>query len=65
MDGRVYRQLLPTLGKKRMFILTWFDLRSEDLEWVDLPDRWFFLYYLIRPVHFLWRITVGRKKKRS
>ena len=65
MDGRVYKQLLPTQGQKRMFILTWFDLRSEDLEWVDLPDKWFFLYYLIRPVHFLWRITIGRKKKCS
>ena len=65
LDGRRYRHMLPTLGKKPIFLLSLFEPRAEDIEWVNLPDRWFFLYYLVRPVHILWRLTFGRKYKRS
>lgn len=58
MAGRTYQKLLPTMGKKRT-VLDLLAPCQADLELIDLPDRWYFLYYLIRPVHKLWRILRG------
>ena len=30
-------------------------------EWVDLPDRWYFLYWPLRIIHKLWKILRGIK----
>lgn len=53
LDGRIYKRLLPTLGNRPPFLLSFFEPYTSELEWIDLPDRWFFLYYFLRPVHFL------------
>ena len=58
MVGRSYQRLLPTLGRKRTVLDVLSPCRA-DLELIDLPDRWYFLYYLIRPIHKLWRIFRG------
>lgn len=57
LDGRRYQHMLPTLGRRTSFILSLFEPRKADLELIDLPDSLFFLYYVIRPFHFLWRRT--------
>lgn len=61
LDGRIYKRLLPVLEKRTPFLLTLLEPCTADLEWVDLPDNLFFLYYFLRPVHFLLR--AGRKKR--
>lgn len=61
LDGKLYQRLLPTLGKRLPFLVSLLEPRTAELAWIDLPDRWFFLYYLLRPVHFL----VRKRKKKS
>lgn len=29
-------------------------------QWVDLPDGWYWLYWILRPVHKLWKILRGQ-----
>lgn len=60
LDGRFYKHLMPTLGHRPPFLLSLFAPDTAELEWLDLPDNWFFLYYLLRPVSFLH----GRRAKR-
>lgn len=60
-DGRIYKHLLPTRGRRPAFLLRLLEPREVELEWIDLPDRLFFLYYVLRPVHFLMR--VGKIKR--
>lgn len=53
-----YIALLPTMGKKRNrfdVIAAVFEPRYVEYELIDLPDSLFFLYYLIRPVHIIWK----------
>lgn len=57
LTGRRYSRLLPTLGRRSCFIFSLFTPRKADFELIDLPDSLFFLYYVIRPFHFLWRKT--------
>lgn len=61
LDGKIYQRLLPTLGNRPPFLVSLLEPRAAELEWIDLPDRWFFLYYLLRPVHFL----VRKRQKKS
>lgn len=61
LDGRLYKRLLPVLEKRTPFLLTLLEPCAADLEWIDLPDNLFFLYYFLRPVHFILR--AGRKKR--
>lgn len=62
LDGRIYKRLLPTLERRTSLILTLLEPRSDDLEWINLPDKFFFLYYCLRPIRFLMRI--GKKKRK-
>lgn len=64
MAGRNYERLLPTLGRKRT-VLDVLRPCGADLELIDLPDRWYFLYYLIRPLHKLWRLIQGKSNDSS
>lgn len=61
LDGRFYKHLLPTLGHRVPFLLSLVAPDTPELEWLNLPDNWFFLYYLLRPVSFLH----GRRAKRD
>lgn len=60
LNGRVYRHLLPTLGNRQIFLLSLFAPDAAELEWLDLPDKLFFMYYFLRPIFF---IHGHRKKK--
>lgn len=60
LDGRLYKHLLPTLGQHPPLLLSLFAPDKTELEWLDLPDQWFFLYYFLRPVSFF----RGRRKKK-
>lgn len=60
LDGRIYKHLLPTLENRPPFLLSLFTPDTTELEWLDLPDKWFFLYYPLRPICFFH----GRRKKR-
>lgn len=60
LDGRRYQHLLPSLGSRPPFLLSLFLPDTPELEWLDLPDNWFFLYYLLRPISFFH----GRRKKK-
>lgn len=55
LDGKVYAKRLPTLVKQPPLILTVLAPSAEELEWIDLSDRFFILYYILRPIHFLYR----------
>lgn len=57
--GRKYNYLLPTLGRKKTLIRSIaavFEPCKADLELIDLPDSLYFLYYIIRPFHKIWRM---------
>lgn len=57
--GRKYNYLLPTLGRKKTVIRSFaevFEPSKADLELIDLPDSLYFLYYIIRPFHKIWRM---------
>lgn len=60
LDGRFYKHLLPTLGYRPPFLLSLFTPDTTELEWLNLPDQWFFLYYPLRPICFFH----GRRKKK-
>lgn len=60
LDGRFYKHLLPTLENRPAFLLSLFAPDTTVLEWLDLPDKWFFLYYPLRPICFFH----GRRKKK-
>lgn len=53
LDGRYYKHLLPRLEGRTPFLLSLFAPDTPELEWIDLPDSLFFLYYFLRPVHYL------------
>lgn len=53
LDGRYYKHLLPRLEGHTPFLLSLFAPDTPELEWIDLPDSLFFLYYFLRPVHYL------------
>lgn len=61
LDGKRYKSLLPTLGRKKPWLLTMWEPTTEELEWADLPDRLFGLYYFLRPVHFFVGVFKRRK----
>ena len=63
--GRKYNYLLPTLGRKKTLfrsIAAVFEPSKADLELIDLPDSLFFLYYIIRPFHKIWRMIPFSRK---
>lgn len=64
--GRKYNHLLPTLGRKKTIIrsvMAVLEPSKADLELIDLPDSLYFLYYIIRPFHKIWRmIPLFRKR---
>lgn len=61
LAGRKYQRMLPTLGRKHS-ILEVFRPSRADLELIDLPDSLYFLYYIIRPFHKLWRMLPHGKR---
>lgn len=63
LDGRYYRHLLPTLGKKRPWLLSLWEPITQELTWLDLPDRLFFLYFPLRPIHFIHALRKRRTKR--
>lgn len=64
--GKNYFYLLPKEKEHKSIgrhIVSFFEPCRADLELVDLPDALYFLYYIIRPFHKLWRLLpFGRKK---
>lgn len=60
-----YRKQLPMEEEKTPLwvkIVNLFRPEEVDYELIDLPDRWFWLYFLIRPVYWVWRKVFGGKK---
>ncbi|MBE6950055.1 MAG: hypothetical protein E7451_01820 [Ruminococcaceae bacterium] len=64
-EFRAHEQLLPHAAVRHSLwhrIISKFQPGAVDFELIDLPDRWFWLYYLIRPVYLFWRKLTGGKK---
>lgn len=64
-EFQAHKALLPHAAIRRSLwhrIASYFQPNAADFELVDLPDRWFWLYYLIRPVYLLCRTLTGGKK---
>lgn len=61
LDGRMYQQCLPILENQPGFFRSLFAPCTSELEWLDLPDFLFFLYYILRPIHFF----LGRIQRKS
>lgn len=64
--GRKYNHLLPTLGRKKTIIrsvMAVLEPSKADLELIDLPDSLYFLYYIIRPFHKIWRMMPFSRKR--
>lgn len=61
---QAYRKMLPTKAVRKSLwnrLLGKLQPNSADFALIDLPDRWFWLYYFIRPVYWVWRkLTGGR-----
>ncbi|MBE6945544.1 MAG: hypothetical protein E7459_05595 [Ruminococcaceae bacterium] len=60
MAERKYLRLLPTINKKKTPLGNLWALMqpcAADLERFDFPDRLYFLYYIVRPVYKLWRMS--------
>lgn len=72
LDGKRYKALLPMLGRRKPWCIAMWAPTTEELEWVDLPDRLFGLYFFLRPVHYfvgvlkrVWRQESRAQEKRS
>lgn len=66
MTNKQYPYLLPRNGvrqRKSAYIKSLFQPCEADLNLVDLPDSLFFLYYIIRPFHKVWRIVTRRSSE--
>lgn len=64
-EHRAYKALLPNRAIRRSLwrkITVNFLPNSADFELIDLPDRWYWLYHIIRPFHGLWRKLFGGKR---
>lgn len=60
-----YRRQLPMEEEKTPLWVKLVNIfRPEEVDYalIDLPDRWFWLYFLIRPVYWVWRKLTGGKK---
>ena len=56
--SRRHAFLLPVVKKKQTiftFLHSFIAPCEADLELINLPDSLFFIYYIIRPFHFIWR----------
>lgn len=61
-DWKDYDRLLPTCMVHKTFLQTVLLICGpslHELELIDLPDALFWLYFLIRPFHWLWRKLTG------
>lgn len=64
-EFREHEALLPHAAVHHSIwhrFLSKFQPNAVDFELINLPDRWFWLYYLIRPVYLLWRTLTGGEK---
>lgn len=65
MEERFLKHVLPVVDRKQNIrtFLWWLVLpQEEEMERFDLPDKFFFLYFIIRPFYKLWRLTPFWKK---
>lgn len=64
-DWHAYRSMLPMEEAKQSLlvrIVNIFRPVDVDYELIDLPDSLFWLYFIIRPVYWLWRKLFGGKQ---
>ena len=64
-EWKTYDRLMPSevYGKTAFqWFLTFVGPAEYDYELIDLPDWLFWLYFIIRPINWVWRKLLGGKR---
>ena len=64
-ECKAYDRLLPTAVYTRTPLRTFLGIvgpTTYEFELIDLPDWLFWLYFIIRPINWVWRKLLGGKR---